>query len=263
MTPERGVSLVAKIPTCLHAVIAKFTATLIHKTRCDVAYKGLEKAFPSIRHTDKQRLSRTSAYNQLMSLFRWLHIDKQNIQAEGVNEIKHAASERQGGIVLSLHLGIADAPTWVLNQNGIETKTIVGAGSDGNNKESQWVAALLEHRDCPYISRSDNFIVQAIQNINHGCWLMFHCDMNAPGEKHTFFTHPTQIPAIGIQLAMLSNTPIYFSYGWQDGDIYRTKFTKFETKENFEQSVSHLVEQMETTIRSHPEHWIWHYNRWK
>jgi len=263
MTPQQGVDWLAKIPRLCHPALTALGAILLHRSRKQVAYKGLSKAFPEMDAVMQAQISRHCAKNQLSSLLNLLHIDKLNFQTQGLELIKNQSNPQQGGILLSVHLGIADASTWLLNQHGISTKTIVGAGTDGKNKESQWVAALLDKINCPYIERKQGFMVEAVHQLNQGHWLTFHCDMNAPGEKHSFFGHPTQIPAVGIQLAMLTNVPIVFCFGWQGEHQYQLKFEPFTKQTTTAEMVAQLVAYMEKSIRAHPEHWIWHYNRWK
>lgn len=236
---------------------------VLHQCRKKVAIKGLTHAFPELNTKSKTRLARRSAQNQIRGLLDFLNMDKATTQLQGLEHLDNQSSnEPRGGIVLSLHLGMADAITWQLNNQGFPAKTIVGAGKSGSRKETAWVEALMQHSNCPYLTRDNSFLAKAIRELTEGNHLVFHCDMNTNGDPACFFNFPTEIPVLGIHLAKLAKVPIYFSYGFYTGNTYQQIIEPYDSR-NLVNEAQSLARKMEQVIEMHPEDWVWQYNRWK
>ncbi|EGU60620.1 hypothetical protein VINI7043_23072 [Vibrio nigripulchritudo ATCC 27043] len=260
-----------RTPFLFKKCLASMIAPILHSTRYKIANQGLMRVFPDSQPEWRKKVSRAAAKQTLDNLMGICHLNALNFQSDdGLQQIIEQAKQGKGGVILCPHTGIYDAVTWYLNQQGVPTQTIFGAGKDGKREtENTIIEVVADELDIPFVERGNNSILGLVQSISKGNWIIFHMDLRSEGVAAEFFGFETQIPATPFFIAQKLGCSAYLHHTLSSKGTQTLSFAKLEPRDDLvgkarmEAEANMAMEYMEAVIRENPEQWIWHYNRWK
>ncbi|MCV6624186.1 MAG: hypothetical protein OIF51_20800 [Cellvibrionaceae bacterium] len=255
--------------------VYKLLKWTILKTRLAQMKQSISRSFSTIDDAKAESLAKLSASYQAAGLINCLEIPDYTVEI--VNNTRHSdltgVLSSQASVFASVHLGFPDLTSYVLNQYGAKTSTIIGKGKK-SPLSNALACKLLNKLGIPFIQKGSNTFFSLNNEIKQGRSVIVHSDLREKGGQKTLFLgRPTDVPATAAALATLSKAPLYFCYTVKDSalskhcKLYICEIPMADPKLKKAEAIASLtekiVEEMQWAISLYPEQWFWSYNRFK
>ncbi|GAA6151873.1 glycine--lipid A transferase AlmG [Pseudoteredinibacter isoporae] len=250
-------------------------SALIYKKRVKTMSQSIQQSFVHVEQDEARCIAKQSVEYQASGIVHCLDIP--DMKYELVNSTRYfdlaEHLRERPAIFVSLHMGFADMPTYILNKMGIPTATLIGRG-ENTPAFNVLGCKILERLDIPYIKRGNNTMVQLLEEVSNGQSLIIHSDLRERGQQVSFLNRDTTVPTTAAALAVFSDAPLYFCYTIKESaNSTRCQFYLSEIERPTGQGLSRkdiiatltetITRKMQSTIHLHPEQWFWSYNRFK
>lgn len=249
----------------------------IFRFRRGMMMQNLAIAFPDqYSQSEKTRIARASFSHFIQTLFEVLISAKYpidaNVEVIGGERLTAALAENKGVFIVAMHMGNWEAMGAVITKRFRPAYTVVKkVGSDGLNK---YVEERRLANGLYWIGRerTGDAVRQMFKILKAGDIVGFIMDQARPGEPRLpFFSRPAK-----------TNTSLAAIWGRRPAPVmvatmHRTAFgnhileiegpLNMRITENPDEDIlaNALMfnQQVEASVRLHPEHYFWFHNRWK
>ncbi|MGL5107819.1 MAG: lysophospholipid acyltransferase family protein [Vibrio ordalii] len=263
------VTVIFYLPLSFKVALCHLGARILARKKMHIAQQGLSYALPALNDQQQKIIAEEAALISLKNLVGFCHHAHYAYEIIDQSAFSHIASATTGGIIMCPHMGVYDGVTWLLNQKGIRTKTIFGAGKSGDRIDENIMITQAAHlAKIPHLLRQDNLLIALLEQIKQGYWIVLHMDMRTKGVPVEWFGQKTELAPTPFFLAHKLGCPIYFHYALTSGNIQKMHFSSFKLEhegtlsEKIVKDAQKLASAMEIVIRTHPAQWIWQYRRW-
>lgn len=260
------IELLSLMPQWIYHSLEQLGGRILHARKGKIARAAIQLALPHISSDKAETIARQSARLSLKYILSLPKLKFTRYKLPELDQIKSAISQDRGVVVIALHTGPPDLGTMALANEGIASRTVIGAG-----KQSPFVNNIgrkaLNLAGVPFIQRGDPTAV--LQAVKRKEVVFLYSDLRSKEMPVTFFGQETSAPASGIYTAMLLKAPVLFHYCTWEDQRWQLHFEPVEMrctgkrKEDVQYNLQQLMHKMEDVIREHPELWIWHYDRFK
>lgn len=280
-TPARSSLLIESLwmllnsPKLLRKIVSKMLALVIYFKRSRMMTNAIQHSFSSYQTKEAKQIAKQSTDYQSAGIIHCLDVPK--LKHQLINSTPHfdlpAHLQDRPAIFVSLHMGFADLPTYLLNQMGIPTATLIGRG-ENSAALNILGRRILERLSIPYIKRSNNTMLQLMEELGKGQSLMIHSDLRERGQKVSFLNRETSVPTTAAALAVFADRPLYFCYTVKESadsercllyisELARPTNEQLSRKDIIAALTEAIAGKMQHVISLHPEQWFWSYNRFK
>ncbi|MBB6522259.1 lysophospholipid acyltransferase family protein [Pseudoteredinibacter isoporae] len=262
-------------PQVVRTACYKLLSLIIYQKRQKTMSRSIQLSFNGFGQNEAKHIAKQSVNYQASGILNCL--DTPGIKHELINSTPYfdlpSHLKGQSAVFVSLHMGFADLPTYLLNKVGIPTATLIGRGENAPALNTIG-RRILEQLSIPYIKRGKNTMLQLMEALAQGQSLMIHSDLRERGQKVSFLNRETTIPTTAAALAVLSDSPLYFCYTVKDSanadrcqlyisEVSRPASKALGRKELISALTDTIALKMQEAISLHPEQWFWSYNRFK
>ena len=190
---------------------------------------------------------------------------------EGENLLSQIS--KTGAIFASLHIGQVEAPTFAIQRKGYQVCTVIGEGR-ASPQLNCLGRAIFEKLNVPYLIRGKDVFFKLIGKLRRKESVFIHSDLRGKGLELEFLGKQTTVPKTAAALAVLTKSPLFFTYSIQDKEQVTVYVESLATEEevNSQQEdrevlvnllTKRMVLCMERVIKQHPKRWCWLYERFK
>jgi len=258
--------------------VLAFLAFDVFQFRRKVTIANVRLAYPDKQESERIRIARGSYRNLGRALIEYSHlpfmtsewVDK-NFEFRGWEHINRALAQKQGVMLLTLHLGNGDLGMSALAKKGYPVNLI------SKHFRTQWLNdlwfGLRQKTGMRFIpeKKSSYQILRALKN-NDAIVFVLDQFMGPPAGVSTIFFGKETGTAQGLAIfALRSHAPVIPAYTYREADgkcvvVFEAEIPVQQT-EDHEADVSKMTQiytsQLEKFVKKYPEQWMWLHRRWK
>ena len=191
---------------------------------------------------------------------------------EGLEYLEELVARREGGLIVSAHLGAWELAGHMLQRVGAVINVLMYDG------EAEQLKALMARYDQKrsfniiYVRVDLSHVFEVNAAINRGELVCLHADRFRPGNRtmqHSFLGEDAHFPAGPFILASKLRAPVYFVFAFKESTFhYRFVGWPLKTYEGrgmsgAERMLQDYVQLLEEQLRLYPHEWFNYYDFWK
>jgi predicted LPLAT superfamily acyltransferase len=192
---------------------------------------------------------------------------------DGINNLRHIASLKKGGLLLTAHIGNWEAAWHLLNKIDACIHVVTFDGEDQGIKEYMESVVGKSVLNLIIIKEDMSHIFEISNALLNGELVCMPADRFIESNKTAtmnFLGEDARFPLGPFMLAAKFRVPVSFVYGLKESTFHYHFFAS-EVKEypDLEQNVvvqqmlADFVKDMEIKVRAYPEQWYNYYNFWQ
>ena len=199
--------------------------------------------------------------------------NKFTFNLDGISNLRHIASLKKGGMLLTAHIGNWEVARHLLNEIDARIHVVIFDGEDQGIKE--YMESVVGKSVLNLIIIKDDMshifeISNALLNEEVVCMPADRYIENNKTATMQFLGEDARFPMGPFTLAAKFGVPVSFVYGMKESTFHYHLFaSKVKDYPDLEQDVlvqrmlADFVEDMEIKVRAYPEQWYNYYNFWQ
>jgi lauroyl/myristoyl acyltransferase len=258
-------------PALIRRCCATWIAYLIYQFTKHKLHKRIQQVMPDKAPQQVKHIAKQSTQSAIAEFTNMLAMPHERIELENIKDLQLAKAT--GAVFASVHLGQTEVSAYAVQQLGFDVCTLIGSG-ERNPQLNLLGTSLLDALGIPYLKKQKGLLFKLLEQIRQKKCVFIHSDLREKGLEVTFLGQTTEVPMTAAFLAVSTKAPLYFIFPVRQHDrivIHLKCIANIEDILGFSGSRQALiealtrkvVEQMQMAIEQYPEHWFWHYNRFK